>query len=80
MLDFLMSSRRFRVGDMLRIGPVKNRMDNDQTLSFSEFTYQILQANDWLFLSQKFDCLFQVNFFKATPEDLLTIKTTMKVF
>lgn len=60
MLDFLMSSRRFRVGDMLRIGPVKNRMDNDQTLSFSEFTYQILQANDWLFLSQKFDCLFQL--------------------
>nr|CAD2158998.1 unnamed protein product [Meloidogyne enterolobii] len=60
MLDFLMSSRRFRVGDMLRIGPVKNRMDNEQTLSFSEFTYQILQANDWLFLSQKYDCLFQL--------------------
>lgn len=50
----------FRVGTMLRQGPVKKRMVPGKGISFSEFSYSILQAYDWFILSKKFDCYFQV--------------------
>ncbi|CAD5220760.1 unnamed protein product [Bursaphelenchus okinawaensis] len=58
-IDFLRVGRSFRVGEMMRLGHIKNRLDGNG-LSFTEFSYQILQSYDWLVLSRKFDCLFQL--------------------
>ncbi|KAI3411954.1 tRNA synthetases class I (W and Y) [Globodera pallida] len=59
-LDFFNSAKRFRVSELLRGGPVKSRMDDGGTLSYSEFSYQTLQAIDWLKLSEENDCLCQI--------------------
>ena len=63
MLDFLASSKRYRMGEMLKTGPVRSRLENGLTLSFSEFAYQVLQSNDWLKLYETHDCLCQVKIF-----------------
>jgi tyrosyl-tRNA synthetase len=61
MIDFLRLSRSFRVGPMLRMGHIKNRMkDNGEGLTFTEFSYQILQSHDWYLLAQKHGCFFQL--------------------
>lgn len=52
--------RHFRMGTMLLKQSVKSRMESDLGLSFTEFTYQIFQAYDWLHLLQKHNCKFQV--------------------
>lgn len=62
MIDFLISNKRFRMGEMLRLGPVKSRLENDLSLSFTEFCYQILQASDWHMLSKEHDCFCQARF------------------
>uniref|UniRef100_A0A914IBP9 Tyrosine--tRNA ligase n=1 Tax=Globodera rostochiensis TaxID=31243 RepID=A0A914IBP9_GLORO len=59
-LDFFNSAKRFRVSELLRGGPVKSRMDDGGTLSYSEFSYQTLQAIDWLKLSEQNNCLCQI--------------------
>lgn len=58
-LDFLINARKLRVGKMLRVGPIRTRLDG-QGLSFTEFSYQIMQAYDWNYLAQKHECLLQV--------------------
>lgn len=65
MIDFLRLSRKFRVGHMLRLGHIKNRMkdDSDAGISFTEFSYQVLQSYDWKVLAEKYNCFFQVIFF-----------------
>lgn len=60
MFDFLSIGRSFRVGDMLRMGPIRARMESTG-ISYAEFSYQILQSYDWWMLSKKFDCYFQVS-------------------
>lgn len=51
LLDFLRDvGRRFRVGDMLAKESVKRRMEAEDGVSYTEFTYQILQAYDYLHL------------------------------
>ena len=51
LLDFLRDvGRRFRVGEMLAKESVKRRMESDDGVSYTEFTYQILQAYDFLHL------------------------------
>lgn len=62
MIDFMVSGRRFRVGEMLRLGPIKSRMQDGLSLSFTEFSYQILQASDWYMLSKEYNCYCQVRF------------------
>ena len=64
MIDFLRLSRKFRVGPMLRLGHIKNRMkdNSDFGVNFTEFSYQILQSYDWRVLAEKYNCLFQVKF------------------
>ena len=52
--------RHFRVGTMLGRNSVESRMKSDSGISFTEFSYQVLQAYDWLCLVQKFKCYFQV--------------------
>ncbi|MCD8138835.1 MAG: tyrosine--tRNA ligase [Planctomycetaceae bacterium] len=52
-LDFLRDvGRRFRVSEMLARESVKRRMESEDGVSFTEFSYQILQAYDYLHLYQ----------------------------
>lgn len=60
MLDYLVFSKRFRINSMLKNGPVRNRLKNENTLSYTEFSYQILQANDWSWLAEKHNCYCQI--------------------
>jgi tyrosyl-tRNA synthetase len=50
----------FRVTEMLNKESVKNRIQSAEGLSFTEFSYQMLQAYDFLFLSQNHDCSLQI--------------------
>lgn len=45
---------------MLNKTSVQSRLQSEQGLSFTEFTYQIFQAYDWLHLLQNYDCRFQI--------------------
>lgn len=47
------------MGDMLSRSSVKTRLQSGG-MSFTEFTYQALQAYDWLHLYNHFDCIFQL--------------------
>ncbi|EPS58486.1 hypothetical protein M569_16327, partial [Genlisea aurea] len=51
LLEFLRDVGRFaRVGTMMSKESVRRRLDSDQGLSFTEFSYQLLQAYDFLHL------------------------------
>ncbi|MGJ8537259.1 MAG: tyrosine--tRNA ligase, partial [Parasphingopyxis sp.] len=50
----------FSVNRMLSFDSVKLRLDREQSLSFLEFNYMILQAYDFLELSRRADCLLQL--------------------
>lgn len=52
--------RHFRMGSMLSRTSVQSRLSSESGMSFTEFTYQIFQAYDWLHLLQKFNCRFQL--------------------
>ena len=53
--EFLGSAgRHFRVGTMLGRNSVQSRMNSESGISFTEFSYQVLQAYDWLCLHQKY--------------------------
>ena len=59
-LDFLRDiGRHFSVNRMLSFESVKSRLDREQSLSFLEFNYMILQAYDFLELSRRYGCLVQ---------------------
>ncbi|MDR1611931.1 MAG: tyrosine--tRNA ligase [Planctomycetota bacterium] len=51
--------RRFRVSEMLARESVRRRMELEDGVSFTEFTYQILQAYDFLHLFQDFGVKLQ---------------------
>lgn len=60
-IDFVRSvGRHFRMGTMLIKSSVESRLKSDSGMSFTEFTYQIFQAYDWLCLFKKYNCRFQV--------------------
>ncbi len=53
LIDFLRDvGKHFRVGPMLAKDSVKGRMTSEEGISYTEFTYQILQAYDFLYLFQ----------------------------
>jgi tyrosyl-tRNA synthetase len=52
--------RHFSVNRMLSFDSVKSRLDREQSLSFLEFNYMILQAYDFLELRRRHDCLLQM--------------------
>src|SRR6056297_2684887 len=59
-LDFLRDiGRHFSVNRMLSFESVKSRIDREQSLSFLEFNYMILQAYDFLELHRRYGCLVQ---------------------
>jgi len=60
-LDFLRDiGQHFSVNRMLSFESVKSRIDREQSLSFLEFNYMILQAYDFLELNRRYGCLFQM--------------------
>ena len=60
-LEFLRDiGRYFSVNRMLSFESVKSRLDRDQSLSFLEFNYMILQAYDFLELYRREGCLLQM--------------------
>tara|TARA_R110001599_G_scaffold90761_1_gene238762 strand:- start:1935 stop:3197 length:1263 start_codon:yes stop_codon:yes gene_type:complete len=50
----------FSVNRMLAFDSVKQRLDREQSLSFLEFNYMILQAYDFVELNKRFDCRLQM--------------------
>ncbi|MBB4001650.1 MAG: tyrosine--tRNA ligase [Aurantimonas endophytica] len=52
--------RHFSVNRMLSFDSVKLRLDREQSLSFLEFNYMILQAYDYVELSRRFGCRLQM--------------------
>lgn len=59
-LDFLRDfGKHFRVSTMLRKEAVAARLASDEGISYTEFSYQILQALDYLHLYREFGCTLQ---------------------
>ncbi len=60
-LDFLRDiGRHFSINRMLAFESVKSRLDREQSLSFLEFNYMILQAYDFMELHRRYGCLLQM--------------------
>jgi tyrosyl-tRNA synthetase len=60
-LDFLRDiGRHFSINRMLSFESVKSRLDREQSLSFLEFNYMILQAYDFMELNRRYGCLLQM--------------------
>jgi len=60
-IEFLRDiGRHFSVNRMLAFESVKSRLDREQSLSFLEFNYMILQAYDFLELNRRYGCLLQM--------------------
>ncbi|APX25236.1 MAG: tyrosine--tRNA ligase [Rhodobacteraceae bacterium] len=60
-LEFLRDiGRHFSVNRMLSFESVKSRLDREQSLSFLEFNYMILQAYDFLELHRRYGCSLQM--------------------
>ncbi len=60
MLDFLRDTGKyFTINYMMSKDSVKNRMDRESGLSFTEFSYMLLQSYDFLHLHEKMGCELQ---------------------
>ncbi|NQX13025.1 tyrosine--tRNA ligase [Microbacteriaceae bacterium VKM Ac-2855] len=59
-IDFLREiGKHFRVGTMLKKDAVSARLNSDAGISYTEFSYQILQGLDFLELYRQYDCVLQ---------------------
>lgn len=60
-LSFLADvGRHFRVNTLLSRDSVQNRLNSQEGISFTEFSYQLLQAYDFLKLYQTRKCILQI--------------------
>lgn len=60
-LDFLRDvGKNFPLGVMLTKDSVKSRLDSEAGLSYTEFSYMLLQAYDFVELFDRYDCRLQV--------------------
>lgn len=61
LLDFLKNVGRYaRVGTMMSKESVKKRLETEQGMSYTEFTYQLLQGYDFLHLFRKEEITVQI--------------------
>jgi tyrosyl-tRNA synthetase len=59
-LEFLRDyGKFFSINRMLTMDSVKSRLDRDQSMSFLEFNYMLLQAYDFYHLNKEFNCVAQ---------------------
>ncbi|MBX5192032.1 tyrosine--tRNA ligase [Rhizobium sp. NZLR3b] len=60
-LEFLRDvGKHFSVNRMLSFDSVKTRLDREQSLSFLEFNYMILQAYDFVEIAKRYGCRLQM--------------------
>ncbi len=60
-LEFLRDVGKYvTINTMLAKESIKARLEGDQGLSFTEFSYMLLQANDFVALHERHDCEMQV--------------------
>ncbi|MBF0234684.1 MAG: tyrosine--tRNA ligase [Desulfamplus sp.] len=52
--------RHFSVNRMIKAESYKMRIESDEGLSFIEFNYMLLQAYDFMELSEQYDCMLQM--------------------
>jgi len=59
-IDFLREiGKHYRVGTMLKKDAVAARLNSDEGISYTEFSYQILQGMDYLELHRQYGCVLQ---------------------
>ncbi|MDA3147566.1 tyrosine--tRNA ligase [Leucobacter sp. UCMA 4100] len=59
-IDFLREiGKYFRVGTMIKKDIVAKRLNSDEGISYTEFSYQILQGLDFLELHRQYGCMLQ---------------------
>jgi len=59
-IDFLRDiGKHYRVGTMLKKDAVAARLNSEAGISYTEFSYQILQGMDYLELYRQYDCVLQ---------------------
>ncbi|WP_082716867.1 tyrosine--tRNA ligase [Microterricola viridarii] len=59
-IDFLREiGKHYRVGTMLKKDAVAARLNSDAGISYTEFSYQILQGLDYLELYRQYECVLQ---------------------
>jgi tyrosyl-tRNA synthetase len=59
-IDFLREiGKHYRVGTMIKKDAVAARLNSDAGISFTEFSYQILQGMDYLELYRQYGCVLQ---------------------
>ena len=59
-IDFLREiGKHYRVGTMLKKDAVSARLNSEAGISYTEFSYQILQGLDYLELFRQYDCVLQ---------------------
>ncbi|WP_431804088.1 tyrosine--tRNA ligase [Microbacterium sp. bgisy203] len=59
-IDFLRDiGKHYRVGTMLKKDAVSARLNSEAGISYTEFSYQILQGLDFLELYRQYDCVLQ---------------------
>lgn len=59
-IDFLREiGKHYRVGTMLKKDAVSARLNSEAGISYTEFSYQILQGMDFLELYRNYDCVLQ---------------------
>lgn len=51
--------KNFRVGTMIKKEIVAKRLNSDEGISYAEFSYQVLQGNDFLNLYRGYNCVLQ---------------------
>ena len=60
-IEFLRTiGKHFTINKMLSFDSVKLRLEREQSLSYMEFNYMILQAYDFYKLNEKYDCDLQI--------------------
>jgi tyrosyl-tRNA synthetase len=60
-IEFLRNiGKHFTINKMLSFDSVKLRLEREQSLSYMEFNYMILQAYDFYKLNEKYDCDVQI--------------------
>ncbi|XP_050298302.1 tyrosine--tRNA ligase, mitochondrial [Anthonomus grandis grandis] len=52
--------RYLRMGTLLSRHSVQSRLKSPQGMSFTEFSYQLFQAYDWMYLFKHYNCTFQI--------------------
>ena len=59
-IEFLRDiGKYFRVGTMIKKDAVSARLNSEAGISYTEFSYQILQGYDFLELHRRYDCMLQ---------------------